>query len=342
VQPFEIVTSDSETLYAWHILPLGAYIKYESQLLKVPSGFADEVTEALTYKALINDPESLLVITFHGNAGHVAQGWRPDTYRALGAASPQHVHILAFDYRGFGYSTGSPNEVGVINDGIAVVNWALNVAKMPSSRIVLYGQSLGTAVAIAVAEHFAVKQHTDFAGLVLVEPFSDIPTLLPRYFIAGIIPTLSPLRMYPKILNFLLTKIVDTWNTTFRLANLVKSSKSLNLAIIHTRDDFEISWTHSQTLFYIAANATTETGMPIKTIDSVKTRTKLDSDYWIDHWTTEGMGGALKKIKFILFPHGGKFSMDVDLTKTNLGHNRVMAYPVAAKEVAEIFQQAIP
>jgi abhydrolase domain-containing protein 12 len=111
------------------------------------------------------------LISVHGNAGDIVQGWRTETYRALYAANTSNIHILAIDYRGFGLSTGYPTELGLIIDGIAAVNWALEVAKVPADRIVIVGQSLGTGVAAGVVEHFA-KEHVDFAGVVLVAGFT--------------------------------------------------------------------------------------------------------------------------------------------------------------------------
>ena len=111
-------------------------------MIKHGSGIAAEITATPAFDVLKNDrnPESWLIINFHGNAGAVSQGWRTDTYRALSSAASNRVHILAFDYRGFGWSTGSPTEEGLLNDGVAVVNWALQVAEIPPHRIVLVGQ----------------------------------------------------------------------------------------------------------------------------------------------------------------------------------------------------------
>src|SRR5687768_13624940 len=89
------------------------------------------------------------------NAGHVAQAVRPDAYHTLTDTSD--YHLLAIDYRGFGKSTGTPTENGLVHDGIAAVSWAMDVAGIPSDRIVIMGQSLGTAVTAGVAEHFAMQ-----------------------------------------------------------------------------------------------------------------------------------------------------------------------------------------
>ena len=73
--------------------------------------------------------------------------------------------MLSVDYRGYGKSTGSPSEAGLIQDGIATVDWAMSVAGVASERIVVVGQSLGTAVTSGVVEHFAARD-VEFAGVI--------------------------------------------------------------------------------------------------------------------------------------------------------------------------------
>ena len=64
VHPFNISTSDGETLYAWHVLPLGVYTKNKRLLEEYRASVAADVnrTPALRILAESNDPESLLVI----------------------------------------------------------------------------------------------------------------------------------------------------------------------------------------------------------------------------------------------------------------------------------------
>ncbi len=242
--------------------------------------------------------------TVHGNAGTVSQGWRTDTYRSLSSGSTTKIHVLTVDYRGFGYSTGTPTEEGLITDGVALVDWALNVANIPPERIVLLGQSLGTAVATAVAEHFVMRSpQIEFAGVVLAAPFSDIPTLMLTYSAGGIVPILSPLRGYPRLQKWFLEYVRDTWNTSMRLANFVKRSQSVHLTLIHSRNDYDIPWKHSDALFYVAANATTEVGMTEKEVNKVKTTLDLGEAGWVNTWNA----GGYKKIRQEILFHGGKF-----------------------------------
>ena len=242
----------------------------------------------------------------HGNAGSVSQGWRTDTYRALASAASGRIHVLAFDYRGFALSTGSPDEQGLITDGVAVVDWALNVAKIPPDKIVLVGQSLGTAVATAVAEYFSSKRQLEFAGLVLVAGFSDLPTLLTTYAVGGVLPILSPLRNIPRLQQFFAQQAVDRWPTVGRLARHVKASRRLNLVILHAQDDLEINYKHSDLLFFAAANATSVTGLTLEQVNNVKIHEENGMAGWSNSWFTETIGGDLVTIKQTVLRKGGK------------------------------------
>ena len=246
-------------------------------------------------------------MSVHGNAGTVAQGWRTDTYRALSSSAPDKIHILTIDYRGFGYSTGSPTEQGLIADGIAAVDWAMKDAHIPPNRIVICGQSLGTAVATAVAEHFVLNLQIEFAGIVLVAGFSDLPTLMTTYAAGGIIPILSPLRPYPALQNFFARNIQETWFSAKRLNNFVRRSRNLDLRLIHARTDYDIPWIHSTTLFYAAANGTCEGGMSSKQIDDAKTKEEIGDDYWAWYWKAgNARDEGIKKIKLEIVQHGGE------------------------------------
>ena len=184
----------------------------------------------------------------------MAQGWRPDAYKAFAACDASRVHVLTFDYRGFGRSTGIPSEEGLIEDGMAVVKWALQVAHVPAHRIVLVGHSLGTAVVTAVLERLSTEMHDDldFAGLVLISAFSDIPNLMKTYMIGGFIPVLSPLKPYPRLEKLVSGRIVDKWNTTSRLYEFAKRSRRTRIIILHAKNDYNIGWKHSDVLFEAA------------------------------------------------------------------------------------------
>ncbi|KAI9771767.1 MAG: hypothetical protein M1839_002732 [Geoglossum umbratile] len=302
ISPFSINTPDGEKLYAWHILPLAVYARNEQLLVEQAPGHTEDYTATESFKLLANDPESRLVINFHGNAGHIGQSWRPDAYRSISSGAPDKIHVISFDYRGFGYSTGSPTEQGIIIDAIAMVNWALTVAKLPPERILLLGQSLGTAVATAAAERFSkTTPQVDFAGLVLVAGFSDLPTLMLTYSVGGFFPLLSPLRPYPVVQKWFAGQMTDKWNTAARLANYVRKSQKVNLFIIHSKNDWDISWAHSDVLFYAAANATSQEGLTIRQINQLKAKFDLGEGGQVNIWRTPN-----KTIRQQLVRYGGR------------------------------------
>lgn len=147
-----------------------------------------EGQEAQDNGALILKNTSRLIIYFHGTAGTLAVSHRLTTYRLLSAARPE-THVLAFDYRGFGLSPGHPDETGLINDGMAAVDWATNQG-FTDKQITLFGHSLGSAVALGVA-HEVANRGTDSLHLkqvVSVAGFTSVEEVLKDYRLGGIIP----------------------------------------------------------------------------------------------------------------------------------------------------------
>lgn len=254
VTPFQLQTPDGETIYAWHIMPLPLYLQHEAAVSTQKLGLCNNFTQTESFRLLASDPEARLIISFHGNAGHIAQNERPNSYHALTDTSSYHV--LAVDYRGFGHSTGVPNENGLILDAATVVDWAINVAKIPPSRIVLLGHSLGTAVASGVAERYAL-QGVEFAGIVLVAAFSDLASMLSGYRFGGLVPALGPFAMWPAFQRLLGRYIVDKWHSANRLANIVRHTRSrLRISLVHAYNDMDIPWTEDNKLFHAAASET--------------------------------------------------------------------------------------
>lgn len=321
ITPFTFTTPDNETIHAWHILPLGLYAKHENELLQRPSGCAEDITRTKAFKLLRDDPESRLVIVFHGNAGTVAQGWRTDSYRSLSGGSSSKIHILAIDYRGFGLSTGSPTERGVIIDGVATIEWAMNVAKIPSERIAIFGQSLGTGVTCAVAEYFA-EQGIDLAGIVLVAGFTSIPNLLPRYKIGGYLPVMAPFRLSKWFKKGLERYVVDTWRSNIRLANVVQLGKRVRIFIISSKNDGDIPWTEAEGLFAAAAKATTAVEMDTALFEEMKAASTIDMGGGAFTSTWNAGGDKIIREDIVLYGH----------------HSRIMTYATVSLAILKAFE----
>jgi uncharacterized protein len=94
----------------------------------------------------------------HGNAGNLSDAGRPAHYAGLRALG---LNLLAFDYRGYGESGGIPSEWGFYGDAEAAYRYLRDTLAVPPDRIVLFGHSLGSAVAVELATR------VDAAGIVL-------------------------------------------------------------------------------------------------------------------------------------------------------------------------------
>jgi fermentation-respiration switch protein FrsA (DUF1100 family) len=105
-------------------------------------------------------PGKPLVLYFHGNGGALRH--RVDRFRAL---ADDGAGLVALSYRGYGGSTGSPSEAGLIADAAAA--YAFAAARTPAQRIVVFGESLGSGVAVALAATHRI------GGLVLEAPFTS-------------------------------------------------------------------------------------------------------------------------------------------------------------------------
>ncbi|KAK4552211.1 hypothetical protein LTR86_010565 [Recurvomyces mirabilis] len=311
VTPFNLRTPDGETLYAWHVLPIDTYTRYEKALKAEdrPHGPVDDFTTTSAFKLLTEDPAAKVVVTFHGNAGHLAQALRVQTYRQL--SLQPNTHVLTIDYRGFGYSTGSPTEAGLVTDGTTLVNYVLSVIGIPPERVLILGQSLGTAVSSAVALKFAdpsseltpsasrelqpVKP-TTFAGVILVAPFSSLPSLMLTYRIGGLLPILLPLRPFPYLAGLLTGTMVDKWLSAERLeayyntlhnSPLLKSSKGRQmgaLQLVHSIRDMDIPYHQTEMICRRIFGEGAEPGVyedkdedgPVKCIDGSQGPAVLD------------------------------------------------------------------
>jgi len=101
------------------------------------------------------------ILFFHGNGGDISgRGERFAFYQQAGFG------VMFLSYRGYGESTGSPSETGLVADAESAYDW-LAAKGIPADRIVLVGESLGTGVAIQLASRRPV------AALVLEAPFTS-------------------------------------------------------------------------------------------------------------------------------------------------------------------------
>lgn len=116
-----------------------------------------------------HDGAPKVLLCFHGNAENIGSGLsRTKALSSLG------TNILALDYRGYGKSEGSPNEAGVYRDAEAAYRYLVKARGFEPQDIVIYGQSLGGAVAIDLAARHAC------GGLIVESSFTSIREMARR------------------------------------------------------------------------------------------------------------------------------------------------------------------
>jgi pimeloyl-ACP methyl ester carboxylesterase len=84
--------------------------------------------------------------------------------------------VFAFDYRGFGASTGTPTEQGLYDDAAAAYRYLIQTERVRPTRIILAGRSLGSAVAVDLATRVPA------AGLLLFAPIDSVPAVAARVY----------------------------------------------------------------------------------------------------------------------------------------------------------------
>jgi len=138
------------------------------------------------------------LLFFHANAGNM--GFRLQNLKVL--HSKLHINIFILSYRGYGASEGEPGEAGFLIDAEAAWQWLLNREEVDKNRIMVFGRSMGGAVAIA---HTA-KHDGEVKGLILENTFSCISEMADQLF-----PLLKPLK--PWILRL-------DWNSVGRIVKV--------------------------------------------------------------------------------------------------------------------------
>lgn len=126
-QEVELKAADGEYSLAWHIAPRG---------------------------------DRTVILYFHGNGGALR-----DRVERFGKLAHDGFGLVALEYRGYGGNTGTPSEAGLIADAEAAYAYA--AARYPTKQIVLWGESLGSGVAVALATRKPV------ARVILEAPFTS-------------------------------------------------------------------------------------------------------------------------------------------------------------------------
>ncbi len=237
------------TSAAQSLLPLGSatplnacYLLFEEKLIYFPSREIEATPEALTLEhqdvfldasdgtrvhgwflpAPRRRSPSATVLVCHGNAGNISG--RLD--RSVLLHGRLGVDVFLFDYRGFGRSEGRPTEEGTYLDAVAAHRYLVEERGIAPERLILFGESLGAAVAIELS------LRKDAVALVLEAPFTSIADMVRVAY-----PFLAPFNAFVRT----------------RYDNLTKISRvALPLLIFHGRRDPTVPFEQGETLFHSA------------------------------------------------------------------------------------------
>jgi pimeloyl-ACP methyl ester carboxylesterase len=166
-----------------------------------------------------NEKKNFVILFCHGNGGNISYniGFLPIFDRL-------DCRTFIFDYRGYGQSGGKPTEEGTYLDVEAAWKYLVEIEKIQPGRIILFGHSLGGAI----ATHLAVKTGNKAKALILESTFTSVPELG-----SGLYPYL-PVALVCKY----------KYDTRKLLPKI-----SIPLLIIHSPQDEIIPYKHGQTLF---------------------------------------------------------------------------------------------
>ncbi|ETV85902.1 hypothetical protein, variant 1 [Aphanomyces astaci] len=179
------------------------------------------------------------IVFFHGNAGNIG-------YRLPNAAKMyRHLecNILLVDYRGFGMSDGEPTERGLQLDAEGVVDYLHSrgaSSVVDPSKLIVFGRSLGGAVAVYVAS----TRPTKVAGLIVENTFLSISAMVDQ-----VMPWLSYVK--PVVLRL-------DWSNEGRIPTLTHPI----LFVAGERDEL-VPHTHMQKLHALATKSIRRQWLPI-------------------------------------------------------------------------------
>jgi uncharacterized protein len=163
---------------------------------------------------------SLTVLFCHGNAGNIS-----DRFEKLAILHNLGVDVFMFDYRGYGRSEGRPNEQGTYRDAQAAYDYLIKNLNREPQTIVVYGESLGAAIAVDLATKVPV------GGVIIEEPFTSAGDVGQKMF-----PFL-PVRWLVR----------NKYDTLSKIAGI-----NAPLLILHSRDDEFFPMSHAERLLTAA------------------------------------------------------------------------------------------
>ncbi|XP_056446856.1 lysophosphatidylserine lipase ABHD12-like [Gadus chalcogrammus] len=220
-------TEEGVSVGVWHTLPVSQW--------EHSAGKGSE-----WYQEALADGRPVIVY-LHGNTGTRAIHHRVELVKILSAAG---YHVVSFDYRGFGDSSGEPSEAGLTTDALYLYRWAKQHSG--GSHVYLWGHSLGTGVATNAALQ-SQEEGSVVDALILEAPYTSIRKATECHVLAKMFSLL------PGVKN-LLTETLEKNKLVLASDENLKRLES-PLLVLHAEDDNILPYHMGQELYQIALGA---------------------------------------------------------------------------------------
>lgn len=206
---------------------------------------------------------------FHGLSSRTISRPHPAWNVAVAAVAPRSY---------WKSSSRSPTERGLLADYRSVISYTTE--RFPSSAVILYGHSLGGAIAVCLAAQLRGSDFPNIRGLVLENPFGSIPDM---------VEALYPQRWLPY--RYLSPLTFDKWDAVTAARKMRDNPGSLlerlsrNVLVLLSEKDEMVPPTMGKTIFEATEDATQRDDMPRR---CVIIKDALHEDAWVRRqWLTE-------------------------------------------------------
>ncbi|KAL1708452.1 Alpha/Beta hydrolase protein [Schizophyllum commune] len=215
-------------------IELGLFDPFEDLRLPTPDGI---ILQAYLFRKPLNYVRTSLPasIMFHGNAMNLGEFTHIAQYFVR-----RQYNVLVMSYRGYAKSTGKPTQKGLRIDAQTALDFVLNDDRLKHTRVILYGLSLGGAVAIDLASRNSDK----ISGLIIENTFLSLPAVVHDW----------------PYLGHLSWAVHQRWNSAARIKQI---SRDVPICMMSGLSDTVVPPKHLKGLWEIAQGRALEKGKGI-------------------------------------------------------------------------------
>jgi len=206
-------------------IPSDYNLQYKDVLTKTRDG---ETLHSWLITTDSNSESAPTILFLHGNAGEI--GSRLQNAERL--VHNINCNVFLLSYRGFGNSTGTPTEQGLVMDAQSALEYLSQCKEINQDRLFVFGRSLGGAVALGLAAESPQK----IKAIILENTFTSIPAIGVMY--------------YPFVKYFPDWMIKDKWNSLDKITKV-----QIPIAFISGQQDEIVPKVMMEQLYQRATNA---------------------------------------------------------------------------------------